>query len=93
MKIVEKDISELKFLKGNPRVDLNENDDEFRQLVESISYFGLQFPLLISKDNVVIAGNIILKVLKYLHWEKVPCIITSVEITKHILLSIAFKQN
>ena len=92
MEIIEKDINELKFLKENPRVNLNEKDIEFQQLVESISYFGLQMPLLINKDNVVLAGNLMLKALKYLHWEKVPCIITSVNPSKEIFLNIALNK-
>jgi len=92
MKIIEKNIDELKFLEENPRIDLNENDDEFKQLIASISYFGLQFPLLINKDNVVISGNQILKVLKYLYWKKVPCILTTVESSKQAFLSIAINK-
>lgn len=92
MKIVEVPIGQLTFNKENVRLNLTKKDAAFDSLLYSISYFGLQYPLLIDKDYNVVCGNQILKVLKLLNYEQVPCIVTQVPSDKHWALAISINK-
>ena len=92
MEIIEVPIRRLKPNKRNLRIDLKESDNMFKCLLASVVTFGLQLPLLINKDYEVISGNQILKVLKFLGHEKVPCIVTSISGEKELDLSIALNK-
>jgi len=92
MEIVEVPIGKLKPSKGNLRISLKEDDNMFKCLLSSVVTFGLQLPLLINKDYEVISGDQLLKVLKFLNYEKVPCIITDVPSKKESDLKIALNK-
>lgn len=70
MNIIEKKITEIKEYENNPRN--NEKAVEF--VAESIKQFGFLVPILIDKDNIIIAGHTRLKAAKALNIKKVPCI-------------------
>lgn len=70
MEIVEKKPSELKEYENNPR----NNDDAVPYVKESIKNFGFKVPIIIDKNNVIIAGHTRLKAAKELKLKKVPCI-------------------
>jgi len=92
MEIIEVPIGKLKEYNESVRVNLTSRDEEFKNLVNSIVYFGLQFPLLINRDFMVISGNQILKVLRYLHYEIVPCIVTDVTEDKEWKLNLSLNR-
>lgn len=54
----------------NPRI----NDKAVGKLANSIKEFGFINPIVIDKDNVIIAGHTRLKAAKKLKLEEVPCI-------------------
>lgn len=71
MKIVEINIKDLKEYENNPR----NNDEAVEPVMNSIKEFGFKVPIIIDKDNVVIAGHTRLKAAKKLKLKTVPCII------------------
>ena len=92
MKIVEVPIEKLKFNENNLKINIKENDKIFKYLMASILSFGLQFPLLINKDFTIISGNQVLRILKYLHYKEIPCIITNISENKETDLSIVLNK-
>lgn len=92
MEIIEVPIGELKPNKGNLRIGLKEKDTIFKCLLASVVTFGLQLPLLINKDYEVISGDQLLKVLKFLSYKEVPCIITDIPKEKESDLRIALNK-
>lgn len=71
MKIIEKKIDELIPYEKNPRI----NALAIEQVANSIREFGFKVPIVIDKDNVVVAGHTRLKASKRLGLETVPCIV------------------
>ena len=71
MEIVEKSIDELIPYENNPRI----NDNAVDTVARSISEFGFRTPIIIDRQNVIVAGHTRLKAAKKLKLKKVPCII------------------
>ena len=74
MKILKKDISEIKENPNNPRYI---KEKKFNDLVKSIKNFPEmleQRPLVIDENNIVLGGNMRLKALKKLNYKKIPVI-------------------
>ena len=71
LKIVIKNIDELKVYENNPR----KNDQAVDAVANSIKEFGFKVPVIITKDNVIIAGHTRIKACKKLGITDVPCII------------------
>lgn len=71
MKIVEKSINEFVMYENNPR----KNDEAVKYVAESIKNFGFKNPIIIDKDNVIVAGHTRLKAARKLKMETVPCIV------------------
>lgn len=71
MDIVMKKTEELVPYENNPRI----NDDAVKYVAESIRQFGFKVPIVIDKDDVIIAGHTRLKASKELGIKEVPCII------------------
>ena len=71
MQIVEKKVTELKAYEKNPR----KNDNAVGPVAESIKEFGFKVPIIIDKDNVIVAGHTRLKAAKKLGMKTVPCIV------------------
>lgn len=71
MKIIELSLDEIKAYENNPR----RNDEAVDYVAESIQQFGFKVPIVVDKDNVIIAGHTRYKASKKLGLEKVPCII------------------
>ena len=71
MQIVEKFIKELIPYANNPR----ENDSAVDAVAKSIEEFGFKVPIVIDKDNVIVAGHTRLKAAGKLNIDKVPCIV------------------
>lgn len=70
-KIVYKNVSELVPYENNPR----NNDDAIDYVANSIKNFHFQVPIVIDKNNVVIAGHTRLKACHKLGIKEVPCIV------------------
>ena len=71
MKIVEKNINELVMYENNPR----KNDEAVKYVANSIKEFGFKVPIIIDKNNVIVAGHTRIKAAKELKIDKIPCII------------------
>lgn len=65
-----KPISELQAYDNNPRL----NDRAVDPVAKSIEEFGFKVPILLDKDNVIIAGHTRLRAAKKLGMTEVPCI-------------------
>lgn len=71
MKIIEKKLSDLIPYENNPR----NNDGAVDAVAASIKEFGFKVPIVIDKDNVIVAGHTRFKASEKLGLEKVPCIV------------------
>lgn len=71
MEIIEKKIKDIKEYENNPR----RNDEAVKYVASSIKEFGFKVPVIIDKDNVIIAGHTRVKAAKELGMTTVPCII------------------
>ena len=71
MQIIEKKIGELKPYEKNPR----RNDNAVDYVAKSIEQFGFKVPIVIDKNNVIVAGHTRYKAAKKLGLKTVPCII------------------
>lgn len=71
MKIVDKKVDELIPYANNPRV----NDHAVYAVAKSIEEFGFKVPVVIDRDNVIVAGHTRIKAAKQLGLESVPCIV------------------
>lgn len=71
MKIETVHITTLRPHPGNPRVH---PESSLRALEKSISEYGWTSPILISKDNVILAGHARLKAARSLGLDKVPVV-------------------
>lgn len=71
MNIVEIKIDKLKVYENNPR----NNTEAVSKVAASIEEFGFKVPIIIDRDNIIIAGHTRLLAAKELGFEKVPCIV------------------
>lgn len=71
MEIIYKNINELIPYENNPRI----NDEAVEYVKNSIKEFGFKVPVVIDKDNVIIAGHTRIKASKELGIKDIPCII------------------
>lgn len=71
MDIIYKKINEVIPYEKNPR----KNDEAVKYVAESIKEFGFKVPIIIDKNNVIVAGHTRLKASKKLGYKEVPCII------------------
>lgn len=71
MNIIQEQVSNIKVYENNPR----KNDQAVSAVAESIRSFGFKVPLVIDKENVIIAGHTRLKAAIRLGLEFVPCIV------------------
>lgn len=70
MEIIEKRVDELIPYANNPRNNMAAVDS----VAQSIKSFGFLVPIIIDKNNVIVAGHTRLYAAKELGLEKVPCI-------------------
>jgi len=74
MELIKKKVSELIPYINNSRTH---SEEQITQLISSIKEFGFTNPILIDKENSIIAGHGRLLAVKRLGHEEVPCIIIS----------------
>lgn len=70
MEIIKMPIGDIKPYPNNPR----RNDDAVAAVVESIKSFGFKNPIIVDKDNVIIAGHTRFRATQALDMAEVPCI-------------------
>lgn len=71
MEIISKKIEELKPYENNPR----HNDDAVKYVANSIKEFGFKVPIIVDKNNVIVAGHTRYKASLELGLKEVPCIV------------------
>lgn len=71
MDIVQKKLTDLVPYENNPR----NNDSAVEYVAESIKEFGFKVPIIIDKNNVIVAGHTRYKASEKLGIEEVPCLI------------------
>ena len=71
MEIINKKLEELKPYENNPRF----NDDAVEYVANSIKEFGFKVPIVIDKNNTIVAGHTRYKASLELGLEEVPCIV------------------
>ena len=71
MKIVNKKVEDLIPYENNPRF----NDDAVEYVAKSIKEFGFKVPIIIDKNNVIVAGHTRYKASLELGLEEVPTIV------------------
>ena len=70
-KIVTRKVTDLKFYRNNPR----HNEKAVKKVAESIKNFGFLVPIVINKDNTIVAGETRLKASNLLGLLEVPCVV------------------
>ncbi len=94
MKIIEKNIRDLRQADYNPR-QLTEK--QHKELVDSLEKFGFVDPILINKNksrkNVIIGGHQRVKVATMLGIEKVPCIELDLSLEEEKELNVRLNKN
>lgn len=71
MKLENISLQDLNPYENNPRI----NNKAIKSVMNSIREFGFKVPIVITKDNVIVAGHTRYKASLELGLEKVPCII------------------
>ena len=71
MEIINKKITELKPYENNPRL----NDDAVEYVAKSIKEFGFKVPIIVDKNNVIVAGHTRYKASLELGLKEIPCIV------------------
>lgn len=71
MEVIMMSVDELIPYENNPRI----NDEAVKYVAESIRQFGFKVPIIIDKDNVIVAGHTRLKAALELGLQSVPCTI------------------
>ncbi len=71
MNILDLKLSDITPYENNPR----NNDEAVEPVLESIKEFGFKVPIIIDKNNVIVAGHTRYKAAKKLKLKTVPCII------------------
>ena len=70
LKIEYVDINSIKPYKKNPR----KNEEAIPYVIESIKQFGFKNPVILDKDNVIVAGHTRIESAKRLGITEIPCI-------------------
>lgn len=88
MEIVLKKIDEIKPYKNNPRF----NDDAVKYVANSIKEFGFKQPIVVDKNNEIIAGHTRYKASLELGLKEVPCIVAD-DLTKEQVKAYRLADN
>lgn len=71
MNIINIELKKIKQYEKNPR----KNDEAVGPVTESIKEFGFKCPIILDKDNVIVAGHTRYKAAKRLKLKEIPCIV------------------
>lgn len=96
MDIQKININNLIEAKYNPRKDLKPGDNEYEKIKKSIEKFGYVEPLIVNCKNnnyfKIISGHQRYKVLKYLGYKEIDCILVSLDEKDEKALNIALNK-
>lgn len=92
MNIQTIDIKKLNPAKYNPRRNLKPEDEEYKNIKNSINEFGYVEPIIVNLDMTVISGHQRLKVLQDLGYTKIECNIVDLDKNQEKLLNIALNK-
>ena len=81
-------VEDLKPYENNPRI----NDDAVEYVAKSIKEFGFKVPMVIDKDNVIVAGHTRYKASMELGLKEVPCIVAD-DLTEEQLKAFRLADN
>ena len=81
-------VEDLKPYENNPRF----NDDAVEYVAKSIKEFGFKVPMVIDKDNVIVAGHTRYKASMELGLKEVPCIVAD-DLTEKQLKAFRLADN
>lgn len=94
MKIVTKDISELIWAEYNPR---QLTQDQFKNLKDSITRFGIVDPIIINNNpdrtNIVIGGHQRIKIAEKIGINEIPCVELNLTLDKERELNVRLNKN
>lgn len=88
MEVIDKNIEELKPYKNNPR----NNTGSVKWVKESIKRFGFLVPMIIDKNNVIVAGHTRRKAALELGMKTVPCVIAE-DLTEEEVKALRLADN
>lgn len=88
MNIIEVNIEDIKPYKRNPR----NNQDAVDYVMESIKEFGFKVPIILDKENTIVAGHTRYLACKNLGYEKIPCIVAD-DLTKEQIKAFRLADN
>lgn len=88
MNIINKKLEEIKLYENNPR----KNDKAIEYVTNSIKEFGFKVPIILDKDNTIIAGHTRYKAALKLNLKEVPCIIAD-DLTKEQVRAFRIVDN
>ena len=71
MQIVMRKTGDLNPYGRNPR----RNEEAVKYVAKSIEEFGFKVPIIIDKNNVIVAGHTRFEAAKKLHMDELPCIV------------------
>lgn len=71
MNIIDININEIKEYENNPR----HNENAVEPVANSIKEFGFKVPIILDKNNIIVAGHTRLKAAQLLGMDTVPCLI------------------
>jgi site-specific DNA-methyltransferase (adenine-specific) len=71
LKVIYKPLEQIKVYANNPRF----NDEAVEYVAKSIKEFGFKVPIIIDKNNVIVAGHTRYKASMELGLNEVPCIV------------------
>ena len=71
MKVKDISVDILKEYENNPRF----NDNAIDKVAESIKQFGFKVPIVVDRNNIIVAGHTRYKAAQQLQLDKVPCIV------------------
>lgn len=71
MKVIEMNVRDIVPYENNPR----KNEKAVQAVANSIKEFGFKVPIIVDKENVIVAGHTRLKAAELLGLEKVPVVI------------------
>lgn len=92
MKLVKKDLNEIKAAEYNPRKKLKPGDFEFENIKKSIENFGYVEPIVLNDDDTIISGHQRRNVMLYLGYKEADCIVVSVGKAEEKALNIALNK-
>lgn len=90
MQIETIDLAKIKLDKQNAR---NHSDRSIEAIADSLQQFGQQKPIVISKDNTVVAGNGTVQAATKLGWKKITAVRVPTDWTKKQIQAFAIADN